>query len=516
MKNTSKRLLALILAALMLSPMTACSEQTQHETDAPETSAQIAPAAETESEETETEPAETEPPTEIELRQTIDDGLPDQTFNGRSFRVLTSEGGIEGQESARYEILADEMTGDTLNDAVYNRNLRIEDRFDIDITCATEQKVYLYLNTFTSAGSDEYDLVGLSNYLAQYSINAGSYLNWNDAAYVDLTKPWHNQLANDAATLYGTIYTLCSDLAISSMTYTYGIFFNTVLTENYGYPSDSLYGMVNDGTWTIDQFIKITDSIYSDTNGNGDKDPEDTFGFGYQINNPADVWLAAFDQPITQVNTEGGVDITFLTDKTVSILEKLLEWHYNSEGFCIYPTQYDEEKYFTAGQMAFAPLRFRSAYSTLREMEDTYSILPYPKWDESQLQYLTNADDKFTVFGIPKTIYNEMDFVSMIYEALCAESYKTVYPEYYDTALKGRYSSEPETAVMVDTIMAGRDFDFSFAFSRTFNSLCYAIRDHLSANNPNISSYYNKMRKSLEKNAAKELKAVYQTEETAE
>jgi len=200
-----------------------------------------------------------------------------------------------------------------------------------------------------------------------------------------------------------------------------------------------------------------------------------------------------------------------MTEKTVAIVEKLVSWHENTDGFYRYGTQYDEEKYFNAGKLVFAPLRFYTAYNVLREMEDAYTILPWPKWDENQDKYYTSADDKFTSFGLPLTSYGNLDFVSIMYEVMCAETYKTVYPEYYDTALKGKYSAEAETAEMVDLIMEGRDFDFAFQFSGgVFKDIPYFVRRKIESYTTNIASDYKKVEKSVKKSIEKEINELYQ------
>ena len=155
-------------------------------------------------------------------------------------------------------------------------------------------------------------------------------------------------------------------------------------------------------------------------------------------------------------------------------------------------------------------MRFQAAYSKLREMESEYTMLPYPKWDEAQEGYYTNADDKFSVFCLPKPSYNNLEFISCIFEALCAESYKTVYPAYYDQALKGKYSTDATTAEMVDLVMAGRKFDFTFQFgSMLFQSLPYMIRNMIQDNNPNLASAYKRIQKSLNKNLDKRFYELY-------
>ncbi|MBQ8512265.1 MAG: hypothetical protein IJ497_06600 [Clostridia bacterium] len=501
-----KRLLALILCAMMLAPTFAsCSEKSQ---DGGETTPSTTADASTPSGD-ETGVAEEEL-TDYEKRQLIPDDLPDTTFNGEEFRVLTNADGYSGRVIKTIEIAVDELTGDVCNDAVYNRNLRIEDRFDVKITCGTDTDPQSYVNTFVTAGTDDYHVVGFYNYLAATPIAGKSLLDWNDAPYVNLEKPWHNKLANDQATVYGTLYAACSDLSLSSMTYTYAYFANINLLEEYTYSTQDMYDLVKSGEWTVDKFIEITTPMYQDKDGDGKAGVNDVFGFGYQPTNPPDVWLSAFNQPIVEINEQGAVEMAFMTEKTVAIVEKLVSWHENTEGFYRYGTQYDEEKYFNSGNLVFAPLRFYTAYNVLREMEDAYTILPWPKWDEQQDKYYTSADDKFTVFGLPLTSYGMLDFVSIMYEVMSAETYKTVYPEYYDTALKGKYSAEKETAEMVDLIMEGRDFDFSFQFSGSvFKDIPYFVRRKIESYTTNIASDYKKVEKSVNKSIEKQINELY-------
>ena len=253
----------------------------------------------------------------------------------------------------------------------------------------------------------------------------------------------------------------------------------------------------------------MTSSIYEDIDGAGEQDEGDLYGFAYSVWNAADVWLSAFDQSIC-TTSDTGVEITFMTDKTVEIVEKLCDWHYNSGCFYNYAAIYHEEVAMKNGKLAFAPIRFKACFDALRDMEDPYGIIPYPKWDEAQEQYLTNADDKFTVFTVPNTAVENTDFIGVIYEALCAESYKTVYPIYYDSALKGKYSSDPTTAEMIDLVMAGRNFEFAFQFANDcFQGLPYWVREAIQKNDTNISSRYAGVKKALSKNIPKKLYPLY-------
>ncbi len=477
-----KRVLSILLALLLITPSLLSCGSGENETAPTETEA----TAET----METEPAETG-------RSSIPDELPEKDFAGQAFRVLTTEGGaIYGFEYTS-EIIAEELNGDACNDAVYNRNVDIESRFNVSITCDTKDYPSKYINTLVTSGSDEYDILGMYDFLAYEALNAQVTLNWVDVPYVNLEKPWHNQLANSGATINNRLYAICSDLAITSMLYTHAFIFNTALLADYGYTAEDMYTLVRDGQWTIDKAIEITTPMYEDTDGNGKRDDADTYGFGYSIWNAADVWMAAFDATICSVNDDG-IEMSFLNEKTISIVEKLCDWHYNSGCFYEYKNIYEEETRMRDGTLVMAPIRFKAAFDALRTMEDPYAIIPYPKWDEAQAEYLTNADDKFTVFTIPLTAVNNLEFIGIVYEALSAESYKSVYPVYYDTALKGKYSSDPTTAEMVDLVMAGRNFDFSFQFgASSFKNVPYFVRECLQKNDINITSKYEKIESAL-------------------
>ena len=497
-----KRIFALLLAMLLTAAsMTACGESAEN-SDAPAADS-TAPAAE------ETVPAEEEAGSEEDARLALPDNLPDVKYDGREFRTLTTDGYASYGFDYSTELVAEDLNGDACNDAVYNRDVKIEDRFDAKITCAMDATPSTYIATMVTSGSDEYEIVGMYDFLSYNPINAKAIFNWMEVPNLDLSQPWHNKLANEGATINGRLFTICSDLSITSMLYTHAIFFNAPLLSDYGYSTEDMYTLVKEGKWTIDKMIEITSPMYVDVDGNGKRDETDTYGFAYSVWNAADVWLSAFDQSVVKPSADG-VEITFMTDKTVAIVEKLCDWHYNSGCFCNYAKIYAEESYLKEGSLVMAPIRFKACFDTLRDMDAQYCMIPFPKWDEAQENYLTNADDKFTVFAIPLTADGSLDFIGVLYEALSAESYKTVYPAYYDTALKGKYSSDPTTAEMVDLIMAGRNFDFSFQFGDSyFQQLPYWVRQAIQSNDTAVATRYAKIQKALTKGLSKSLYPLY-------
>ena len=491
-----KRMLSLLLVLLMTAPaaFTSCSENTDDTGTTADQAVSADPAA---SEETEPEAL-----TPAEQRAQIPDNLPANTYGGRSYTFAV-------EQEKTYEILSEELTGEATNDSIHDRNIRIEDRFEVKIEVVTLENPHNDVKNIVTAGTHDYDVVGFDNYRASVPIMGKVLYNWCDIPNVDLTQPWHNQLANEPATINGKLFAINSDLSISTLQYTYGMFFNYKIWNDYGITPQNLYDMVFEGAWTVDKMKSLTDTIWVDTNGDGKHDRDDIHGYSVCLNlNTTDVWLAAFDLETAVINKDNTYELNFFNERTVSALEKAISLTYNEAGTYISKEWRDVPKAFSEGKIAMTQLYFGETTESLTGMEDTYGILPLPKFDEAQQGYYTNAWDQFSVFAVPLTMpESEKEVTGVIFEALCAESYKYVFPAYYDQALKSRYSAEPTTAEIIDLIMAGRKLDFTFQFGEQFNALPYMFRQMLYNNSTDIASRYKQSVKIINKGVEKVISA---------
>lgn len=488
--NLKIRITSLILAVLMAAPLAvSCADKGGSNNTSAKTDTTASAGGDT-------IPDQTKELSQYELRQLESDNLPANDFKGAEFRVGT-------MSDKSYEIYEEELTGKNTLDAVYNRNQKINERFNTEITSVILDAPYSDVKTHVLAGDHAYEITGFWNFKVYEPVAAGVLSNWKDVALLNFNKPWHNKLANDGATINGKLFAITSDLSISSLLYTYAMFYNVDVASDFGITSNDLYDLVFSGQWTVDKFIELTKDIYTDVNGDGKKDNGDIHGYTVFLGlNTTDVWLAALDLEVTKTGADG-LEAAFYNEKSVAALEKIIDLTYNSDGSYIEKSDWRTvPKLFSNGTVAFTQLYFGEAFDVLGDMQSTYGILPLPKWDEAQEAYYTNAWDQFTVFAIPKTS-GDYEFIGTIYEALCAETYKTVYPEYYDVALKSRYSSDATVAEIVDLVMSGRKFEFSFQFGEMLQSLPYLFRQMLSSKDSNIASKFKTIEKSLNKTITK-------------
>ena len=101
-----RRILSALLAAIMLSALTGCGNTAEETTTAP-------------TDDTAAEVVETE-----ETRLTPD--LPEKDFGGHEFAILT-KGPNDGHWFSQ-DAYAEELNGEPINDAVYNRNAAVGPR----------------------------------------------------------------------------------------------------------------------------------------------------------------------------------------------------------------------------------------------------------------------------------------------------------------------------------------------------------------------------------------------------
>lgn len=413
--------------------------------------------------------------------------LPTDKYDDRSFTILT-------REEVAFEIDVDEATGETTNDAVYNRNSKIEELYGVKIgtvQVGNWDDVTESLRSSVTAADHAYDLAGQVDFKTYAVVSNELCGNWLDLKEVDTSKEWWASLVNDAATINGKLYTVAGDIAVTSILYTDCMFFNDTLAWDNGIDVDALQQTVFDGKWTIDYFYNLVADLYVDENGDGVKDETDTYGFAVSPGNPSDGWLTAFGQNLVTVSDDGHITVDMFTEKTVSALEKINKLHWEAQG-TYNPGAWDLDMARTIKNRnaIFTLGIFNDARTKLADMDDDFGVLPYPKWDEEQEAYYSGGNDQFTVMVFPTdTAESDYTFLGTITEALAIESAKTVRPAFYNSALKNRYSMDANTATIIDLIMAGRNFDFSFQYGNEM-LVPYVFRNHIIDQSNDIMSYY--------------------------
>jgi len=422
----------------------------------------------------------------LDARKNVSDNLPELDFGGARYRVVTH---IEGD-------VIPTRIGEIVNDTILVRNLEIEERFNvkIEVHADTVANVNDYAARTVQSGDDSFDLfAGMSAISGR--IVVGDYLiPWQNIEYVDFSQKWWSKSTIDDLTVYGKTYTAIGDFSFSSLYCTMCMYYDKFKAEDYGLPD--IYDLVNSGKWTFDMLSNLVKDVYSDVNGNGMKDPGDYFGFVSDPYTDITTYLWAFDNPVMRKNAEGIPELVIKTEKINTICEKLYAFFFNNpSAYCDfnYSGVYGKgtmmgREFFETERCLFTHGTLQLASLSFRGLENDYGIIPYPKYDEAQERYLTMAEGSHTILAVPKTAQNT-DMIGAVTEALCAETWKNVYPVYYDLALKVKGVRDPQSIEMLDIIMDGRVTDFGYIYDG-WAGMSFCLEDIFQKGSTNFESYY--------------------------
>ncbi len=493
MKQTTKaRLLCALLAAAMLLP--ACGEAKPTETTAPAdtTAAPVAPIT-----------TEATTPVPETTKHPDADNLPDDLdFEDK---VVTFY--VRGHERFDDEISVDGTTGEIVNDTIYNRELRTEERLGVKIETIRDQAdAHGDLDAIRKAvntNDDTYDIFSASVCRVLSSTTSGIFRELNDLEYIDLSRPYYTQDYLKKTAIHGKNHTVTGDISLSLTRYSFCMYFNKTLLDTY--KLEDPYALVRDGKWTHAKMLEMITDIYSDLNGNNQADNEDLYGLGTSNDILVDAYTVAYDLPMIALNSDGHPELVVNVEKFADVTEKVYRINFETTGAHQFD-YYGDNAEMTDLCMAFSQDRLAFMHSWiygmeteyLRNMSSDFGVLPYPKYDENQESYYSFQHDQIGVFALP-TSSDCPEVAGAVLEAMSADSRINLVPAYYDTALKNKYSRDVDTAEMIDIVHNNHNFDISWGYINDLLTLPQGIRNLIKAKNPNYASWYASREKMLGK-----------------
>ncbi len=440
----------------------------------------------------------------------------DVTFPGETFTVLCREDNAWGQYL--HEIAADEDATELVNEAVYKRNLEVEERFQLEKLeaypipghwAANEDFTNTFRNSILS-NSGSFDLImSQQTYMSDISL-IELYTNFYDVPYVkdNLNADFYYQDIVEEMTIDGKLMYMLGDYSLTYWEDLYVMYFNKTMAENYNI--GDLYQIVKDGEWTYDAMTEMVKGTWVDLNGDLWPGEEDSFGYVSEIENTTDALWDLFDVRMTSKNENGEIKIDVDQGKMVSILENMIEFKNTDDTHFIHTDSSMTEdsivtdKIFREGRALFYPATLNRAQD-FRGMETDFGIIPYPKWDEHQEKYLTRSHG-YSIAVIPLDAPN-LELCGAVFDVLTAISSNTVIPAYYDMALKDKYSRDDESGEMLDLIREGFTCNFGYFYGQDLN-MGNEFRVMVGQDNSNFVSYYAVNQKGYERQL-KKLMAAY-------
>ena len=451
-KNAMKRLFCGALACLLLS-LTACSEKgTGGDEQQPVPSGADVPAVET--------PVEVETETE----ESFDPGVPVNDYGGYTFTFYTRI--CNSNFWTVKDVYVEELNGEAMNDAIYNRNDYINNTYNIVIaqefmgdngSCAP------YINKMVAAG-ENMDAVICNGNDTTTVAGKGQLMDLKEVPYINLEEKWWDQNSIHDLSLCGKVFFAAGELTETDNNAVNVIAF--VKDNITDYHLDDPYELVREGTFTIDKFIEMANAVLTDKNGDGKYNEDDVLGY-LHFPDAVQTMFNAMGNMCAELDDNGDPQITFLTDRSVESWSKLIAFLQQdctlnmSTELDVYKGMGDYDvkvKMIEGKNTLFSWVHMRDI-ENLREVESDFGILPNPKFDESQPTYRNENDPYGTGFFSLPISAADPERSGIIIEAFSARSMQVLLPAYYDITLEGKYMRDNDSLEMLEIVFDSVVYD---------------------------------------------------------
>ncbi len=395
----------------------------------------------------------------------VADYLPDTTYDGSDFRVLT----LPDEYANIYTgFLADSSSADKVVAARYKRNSMIEERYKVKFVEELAQnweECSSILESYAGSADDAYELNMLIQREAFVLAIDGYCVTTADLKYNDLTQPWYVHDVNDMMRVKNVYYFAYSAECLNMFAQTNCLFYN--INKGNEVSLDDPYSSVKDGTWTFDKMIGYAKTATRDLDNDGtitDNDSVGIAGRGDMIH--PTLWIGSGFRTMEKNSDDYPVFTAAGDEKFIDFLTTLSD---NVKTGVIFDnTKYGSQKWpnddqsvrslntFTDGTALFLAGSIGNTF-LLNDMEEEFRILPSPKASESQESYHSRVVDGW-LYVVPAS-NTHLDMTSVILEALAVESANYVYDAYYEEALGNRYARDGENKEMLDLISRTRSLE---------------------------------------------------------
>ena len=491
--SVSALLIALLTAA---SAFAACSGGGKEDDTTAAATGQISDA-ETQSGDTEYDP---------------DAHIPSQDLDGYTFKVLTPY-----RDWATVNLTQDTITGDTIQDTICERQLRVQERLKckIEETNMTSDITTRLLSISATSGDDAYDLALVQTYNALSMYTQGYVADQAKIASIDLNNPWWEQSFNARVNLKDKRYITFGNASLIYYSSFYIFCFNKEMITNYGL--DNPYDLVESGDWTWENAYKMMQIVGTDVGQDGLCNPgtDDILGLTGHINHSRNlIFSSGFT--ICEEDSSGNLSFDSLSNNYIDAFTKFTEYFITSPYVAIagasdgrysgYSGASGLKNYisvFVEGKSLFLTTGTHEVIS-IREATTEYGITVVPKYSKDQ-DYITPVYSATEGFVIP-TASGDTERAGALLEALGAYSYENLVDKHIKIVLHYRVANDPTAVEMIN--LAYRNGAIDVAMANNFGSCVDLMLNLNKEGMTTVSTLFNAAKAKMKSDIAKAMAAV--------
>ncbi len=399
--------------------------------------------------------------------------LPDKKFKGEKYTIFDCD--EDGNVPQVVDLSETEEASEVVVvDAIYKRNLEIEERYNVKIVefnvSTNWDDRWSKLRDAIIVGEDIYDLAVCATIRGGLSLVYDNIVSdFSTFPYIDLENPWWNQVGNMDLTFFGKQYFANSPIDMNLYMRPFVLYTNLDIVDELQMESPTK--AVADYSWTADLMQTYCKAANKDVNGDTFMTGEDRYGFSGVDYNTFPEILAGFGVT-TVVMDEDDYPVLNTSASMISAYERAYDLFYGGEAsYYNNNTTWDanardQMEHFSAELALFTMYDMSiNVWSKMRKIEFNLTVLPVPMLNENQKAYYTYVQNPF-MLAIPSTAATHAERTGLITEALSAVAYTKVLPAYYETALKEKYTRDEDGTMkkMIDLIYSNIVMDRGIVF----------------------------------------------------
>ena len=456
------------------------------------------------------------------VTETTDDPYAGYDFGGKSLRIYSSADDFDSTNANFMIAGSGETNGEIVNDAVYARNLKVEEGLNVQLEYTPCDWTYLDItegiDQLIMAGDSVYDVVINDIFRLVESAIKGQLHNVAKTNKLSLDADWwYTAAMEDLVLVPNAMYLMMGDYFADSLASAHVLYYNKdIILNNYA-DENYLHNIIMEGGFTKDVMLSIMETCSVDLDGNGTYDDKDIIGF-----HVPDPWgpimpvITGFDVQYISRDDKGNVSFDFNNEHSVKVLEACNELYHHNVSYNTVPVDDMQEgihMMMANGHTVFASYLRLSDLAKMRDYEITVGLSPYPKLDAEQEEYISSLHDTTEVGAVLLTTpVSDLDFVFTCLDFLGREAAETVIPTWFDEALKVKYSSGSEDAEILDIIRSTISKPFALAYQSALGGypLPACFLNMVRANSNDFASNYQKSKDAGEA-ALASVVASYQT-----
>ena len=304
------------------------------------------------------------------------------------------------------EFSVEDISGNTLDDEVYWRNRHTSDYLGVTLKwmpmLANAENADRFVSAVQAsyeASNRVYDMIASHPNsmaaLSQKGLLAD--LSEIDNSYLNLTKAWWPTSIAENLSYKDALYFLTGSISTNALYAMNVVLCNETMLQTLN--AENPMALVEKGEWTLSKFIEMASIGYADTDADGTKSKGDTFGFFCSdTQSLGQYYLGA---GLLQVEKDEN-DLPVISgdcdaEKAANLLNTLRGFLAAENSFVYSDASMQE---CVDGRAFFAESDLHTWGKIVYTVETDYYLLPTPKYDESQKNYVTTLSRAFTLWGV--------------------------------------------------------------------------------------------------------------------